>query len=132
MLPLHESSGGVEEDSRPLFRSALPHPGSDAQLLSGILRLGLRVALGRVDPQIMDPQIMGQLASGMENQAEKLYNLGKNQAEKLYNVGKNQAEKLYNLGKKNQAEKLYNLGKNQAEKLYNLGKNQAGKLYNLG
>ena len=110
MLPLHESSGGVEEDSRPLFRSALPHPGPDAQLLSGILRLGLRVALGRVDPQIMDPQIMGQLASGMENQAEK----------------------LYNLGKKNQAEKLYNLGKNQAEKLYNLGKNQAGKLYNLG
>ena len=72
MLPLHESSGGVEEDSRPLFRSALPHPGPDAQLVPGILGFGLGYAL-----RSADPQIMRQLASGMENRAAELYNTGK-------------------------------------------------------
>ena len=55
LVPLDKSYGDDEEESEPMFRSAIPDPNADAQPIRGIVGFGLGYALGRVNENRRHP-----------------------------------------------------------------------------
>ena len=54
-MPLDDSFGEDEEDSEPMFRSALPDADAEPHDGRGIIKFGLGYALGRLEERLRRP-----------------------------------------------------------------------------